>query len=155
MPDAAVIRPFNLSEDLDAALTIWSASAAAAHPFIEGEGKGERLAKVRDVYFPIAESYVIEDRKGKLAGFVSLIPGPENTTEIGGLFVDPEQQGSGFGRALVSYCARAKGDLTLEVFEKNEAARRFYDRAGFTEDSRRTDPETGHVLIRKSRTSRN
>jgi len=155
MPDVASIRPFDLGQDLDAALTIWSAAAAAAHPFIEGEGTGERLAKVRDIYFPMAESYVVEDEDTKLTGFVSLIPGPGNTTEIGGLFVDPARQGSGFGQALVGYCARAKGTLTLEVFEKNETARRFYDRAGFIEESRRRDPETGHVLIRKTRLARN
>lgn len=144
------LRPIVLERDLETALSIWSRAAKAAHPFIEGEGEGERFEKVRDVYFPLAESWVCEDAQG-LVGFISIVPRPDDVAEIGALFVDPERQGEGAGRRLVEHAAALKGPLTLEVFESNQQARLFYRRAGFVEGDRRVDPDTGQVLIRATR----
>jgi putative acetyltransferase len=128
--------------DRDAALAIWREASRIAHPFIEGEGTGERL---RNIYLPEAETWVAEE-DGEVVGFIGLIG-----SEIGGLFVAPGRQGGGLGRRLVRHAADIKGALTLEVFERNAAARAFYARLGFVEAGRRDDPETGHVLVRMSR----
>ncbi|WP_433604807.1 hypothetical protein [Prescottella agglutinans] len=37
--------------------------------------------------------------------------------------------------------------VTLEVYERNRSARRFYELMGFLEVRRHTDEDTGHVLI--------
>jgi putative acetyltransferase len=48
------------------------------------------------------------------------------------LFVDPDHQGRGVGRALLDDAKLASpGGLSLHVFTRNERARRFYTAAGF------------------------
>ncbi|TGB06943.1 GNAT family N-acetyltransferase [Streptomyces palmae] len=53
----------------------------------------------------------------------------------------------GAGRALLEHAVNLHGEVSLEVFERNERSRRFYERMGFTEHGRRADEETGHQLI--------
>ncbi|MEO0982069.1 MAG: GNAT family N-acetyltransferase [Pseudomonadota bacterium] len=147
------IRPFDLSADLDACVDIWSRAAKRAHPFLDGEGEGERRDRLRDIYFPNAESYIAE-ADGAIAGFISLMPGPSGVTEIGGVFVDPDRQGGGVGRRLIEHAAALKGALTLEVFVLNEASRGFYRRVGFVEGAHRVYEESGHMLVRCDRPAR-
>ena len=55
---------------------------------------------------------------------------------IGGIGVVPEARRRGIGRALMeAVLAEAPGDVTLEVLEENEPARRLYEQLGF--ESRR------------------
>ena len=46
------------------------------------------------------------------------------------LFVDPARQGRGAGRRLLAECER-RGRRSLECFRDNDAARRFYEKAGW------------------------
>ncbi|MFJ8675388.1 GNAT family N-acetyltransferase [Streptomyces sp. NPDC093589] len=155
MSDEVIIRRYRASDE-DAAVDLWSRAARQAHPFIEGEGAGERARVLREVHLAQAENWVAE-RAGTVIGLLGLLgagrghaqgadPGGQ-AAEIGGLFVAPEAQGDGVGRALVDHAAASSGALTLEVFEENARARRFYDRLGFAERARRVDEETGHELI--------
>jgi len=49
------------------------------------------------------------------------------------LFVDPQAQGAGVGRALLQAVKDASPcGLWLHVFSRNSRARRFYEAAGFT-----------------------
>ena len=51
---------------------------------------------------------------------------------IGGIGVVPEARRRGIGRILLeAVLAEAPGDVTLEVIEQNEAARRLYEQVGF------------------------
>jgi len=51
---------------------------------------------------------------------------------IGGIGVVPEARRHGIGRALMeAVLAEAPGDVTLEVLEENEPARRLYEQLGF------------------------
>ncbi|MBN9887554.1 GNAT family N-acetyltransferase [Salipiger abyssi] len=47
------------------------------------------------------------------------------------LFVAPEAQGAGIGRALIEHAKARSPRLDLWTFAANEGAQRFYERAGF------------------------
>src|SRR5947209_7747435 len=75
--------------------------------------------------------------KLELSAAPSCITGP-NPVELSRLYVLREFIGSGVGAALMGYCiseAKRAGSATmwLGVWEKNERARRFYNRGGFQE----------------------
>ncbi|MCB5911343.1 GNAT family N-acetyltransferase [Streptomyces pinistramenti] len=146
MSSDMIIRPYRAADE--AAVTdLWSRAVRQAHPFIPGEGAGERARALREVYLVRADNWVAE-REGTVVGLLGLLG-----SEIGGLFVAPEAQGRGTGRALVEHAASLHGALTLEVFARNDRARRFYEGLGFTERARRVDEETGEVLIALDRTA--
>ncbi|WP_431043346.1 GNAT family N-acetyltransferase [Streptomyces sp. P1-3] len=136
-----IIRPYQPTDE-EAVVDLWSRASKAAHPFIDGEGAGARARKVREVCLVHADNWVAETAEGTVIGLLGLLE-----AEIGGLFVAPEAQGAGVGRVLLEHAVTLHGEVTLEVFERNERARRFYDRMGFAERGRRTDEETGHELV--------
>ncbi|WP_275463929.1 GNAT family N-acetyltransferase [Streptomyces noursei] len=145
MSSHTVIRRYR-DADQDAVCDLWSRASKQAHPFIEGEGEGERARILREVHLGRAENWVAE-RDGAVIGVLGLLGGDDAGAEIGGLFVAPEAQGAGTGRELVEHAAARYGALTLEVFEENARARRFSAHLGFTERGRRIDDRTGHPLI--------
>jgi len=59
--------------------------------------------------------------------------------ELGGIYVDPCLQGKGIGTALATHCKaiatkRGYNEICLWTFEKNAAARTFYEKLGYTLD---------------------
>ncbi|MDZ5697000.1 GNAT family N-acetyltransferase [Chelativorans sp. M5D2P16] len=148
-----VIRRYRTGDEAQVS-DLWSRASKAAHPFIPGEGEGERLRLLRDVYLVHAENWVATDADGNVVGLLGLLSTHEDA-EVGGLFIAPEAQGKGIGRQLIAHAVALKGDLRLEVFARNEGARHFYRRTGFEEDGSRTDPDTGFelILLRRKRTS--
>ncbi|MDH6678092.1 putative acetyltransferase [Rhodococcus sp. LBL1] len=140
------IRTYRPSDE-EAVIDLWSRASKFAHPFLEGEGEGSRERKMREVYLVQADNWVAESPRGVI-GLLGLID-----SEIGGLFVAPEAQGQGIGRALVEHAAAMRGAVTLEVYERNRSARRFYERMGFVEIRRRIDEDTSHELIELRRES--
>jgi len=63
----------------------------------------------------------------------------QDAFELGGIYVDPCLQGQGIGTALALYCeeiaaARGYKDICLWTFEKNAAARTFYEKLGYALD---------------------
>ncbi|MFG2211169.1 GNAT family N-acetyltransferase [Streptomyces sp. NPDC048638] len=146
MGSDVIIRRYRPA-DREAVTGVWSRAVRQAHPFIEGEGEGERARILRERYLVQAENWVAE-RAGGIVGLLGLLAGKHGTgVEIGGLFVDPEAQDHGVGTELVEHAAALHGALTLEVFEENARARRFSAHLGFVERARRTDEETGHPLL--------
>ncbi|MFH8344809.1 GNAT family N-acetyltransferase [Streptomyces sp. NPDC018045] len=142
MSSPTITRPYRPTDE-PAVMDLWSRAVRQAHPFIEGEGTGERARQLREVYLVQADNWVAEDaHDGTVLGLLGLLG-----SEIGGLFVAPEAQGRGIGAQLVEHAASRHGALTLEAFERNTAARAFYARLGFTERARRTDEATGETLI--------
>lgn len=75
---------------------------------------------------------------GQIDGFIAM-QGPM----VAGLFVHPNTQGQGLGTRLL----RSQNARTIEVFEANHPARRFYARHGFRPVHSRTHPETGLRLL--------
>ncbi|MGY5004218.1 GNAT family N-acetyltransferase [Streptomyces griseus] len=136
-----VIRRYAHTDE-NALMDIWSRAGRTAHPFIPGEGEGERAREMREVHLVHAENWVAESN-GRVVALLGLLD-----AEIGGLFVAPEAQGTGVGRRLVEHAAALHGSLTLEVYEKNTRARGFYARMGFVEESRRVDEEYDEVLLK-------
>ncbi|WKX71435.1 GNAT family N-acetyltransferase [Streptomyces sp. XD-27] len=141
MSSETIIRPYRPADE-EAVVDLWSRASKAAHPFIGGEGEGTRARKIREVYLVHADNWVAESAEGAVVGLLGLLE-----AEIGGLFVAPEAQGTGVGRDLVEHAVTLHGEMTLEVFERNLRARRFYERMGFVERGRRMDEETGHELV--------
>ncbi len=66
------------------------------------------------------------DEAGTIRGFMGLRGG-----EMESLFLTPEFQRRGAGRRMVRHAQELYGELTTEVNEQNDAARRFYEACGF------------------------
>lgn len=119
-----MIRKYK-TEDTDALIAIWDNAEALAHPFLSSEVRDQVRKDMRNMYLPNAETWVLED-EGVPVGFIAMID-----KEIGGLFLDPSQQGKGKGRQMVDYVVFLKGPLTVEVFKENKIGLPFYKRYGF------------------------
>jgi len=89
------------------------------------------------------ENYVYDD--GIIKGILTIGPCRDedkpNAYELGGIYVDPCMQGQGIGTILAQHCEKiaAQGgykELCLWTFEKNTAARGFYEKLGYVHDSK-------------------
>lgn len=119
-------------------LDLWRDSARAAHPFIEAAYWDAHLAQVRDVYLPIAQTYVfLEDNR--IAGFISIL----DRDFIGGLFVSTDRQGKGIGSRLMEFVQQRYAALDLTVYAENCRAVAFYKKHGFFIAREQTDHEVG------------
>jgi putative acetyltransferase len=119
-----MIRKYR-AEDTEALISIWDNAEALAHPFLSSEVRDQVRRDMRSLYLPNAETWVLED-EGVPVGFIAMID-----KEIGGLFLDPSQQGKGKGREMVDHVVAIKGPLTVEVFKDNKIGLPFYERYGF------------------------
>jgi len=135
------IRNYTIDDD-DAIIAVWEAATRLAHPFFTDEFIASERTSIRDVYLPNTVTYVAEN-DGRITGFLSLIG-----DEVGAIFVQPEHQGTGLGRALMDRAALGKDALEVEVFEKNQIGRPFYVRYGFEELRRSVHDATGEALLR-------
>lgn len=123
--------------DLQCLSTIWFIASEEAHAFLGQETLKEQQQLIENVYLPSSETWVA-CKAGEPVGFIGLID-----TFVGGLFVDPAQQGSGIGHLLIAYSLQLKGSLQLEVYTDNHQAVSFYKRLGFKEISRRDRDDEG------------
>ena len=72
-----IIRRY-VSSDEDVVVDLWSRAAREAHPFLAGEGTGEREQKMREVYLIQADNWVAEHNSA-VVGLLGMIG-----SEIGG-----------------------------------------------------------------------
>lgn len=128
-------------EDVERLLEIWLESSSIAHDFLGLDQLKEQKNLIRDTYLPMAETWVVEE-DGEIQGFISLLD-----HYVGGLFLHPDQQGLGIGRRLIEKAFQEKGFLTVGVYEKNLAARKFYERMGFLYENEEVQGETGEVVL--------
>lgn len=131
------IRAYDEATDLQTLSVIWFDASLLAHAFLGEARLREQRALIETIYLPTAETWVACHR-GETVGFISLLD-----TFIGGLFVAPQQQGLGAGRALVQHALSLKGELSLEVYTANDQALGFYRSLGFEEISRRPVDDEG------------
>ena len=68
--------------------------------------------------------------------------------EIGGLFVDPNQQAKGIGTSLVHYMTQFHDTLEVEVFVENKIGKPFYEKYGFNVIKEYVMEETGLKVLR-------
>lgn len=120
-----MIRRFK-DNDINCVMELWKLSTIKAHDFIEKKYWEKNYEVVRDVYIPIAETFVYSENE-TIKGFISII----NGKFIGALFVDIEFQGLGIGRSLLEYVIDKYERLELAVYKENTKAVEFYEYIGF------------------------
>ena len=110
--------------DLDEVAYIWLHTNKKAHDFIAETYWDEHFEMVKDM-FAQAEIYVYEEQ-GQIKGFVGL-----DDEYIAGIFVRDKEQSGGIGKQLLDFVKSLKGQLELNVYQKNERAVSFYKREQF------------------------
>jgi putative acetyltransferase len=136
-----MLRPYR-HDDLERALDVWYRASVIAHWFLSEEFFEAERRQIAEDWLPVSETTVAE-ADGRVVGFVSLVG-----NEVGGIFVDPDYQGRGVGRALMDYARLARPHLELAVFEDNLTGRRFYDAYGFLQVDRGIHAESGRYELR-------
>ena len=113
--------------DVPRLLEVWRRAVAATHDFLAEEDRDAIERLVASEYLPNAELLVAADQNDAPVAFLG-----GRSREIESLFVDPAAHGRGAGTMLMkAFDAAGTGELSVEVNEQNEAARRFYERRGF------------------------
>jgi putative acetyltransferase len=136
-----MLRPYT-DADLEATLDAWFQASLVAHHFLTEEFLTQERRAIAEQWMPIAETTVCEV-EGRVVGFISMID-----NEVGAIFVQPDHQGRGFGRALMDHARQSRPYLELGVFEANEIGRRFYDAYGFEVVERLMKTEAGLPELR-------
>jgi putative acetyltransferase len=136
-----MIREY-VTADCEDVLNVWASASAQAHPFLSDAFLDLERQRIPRVHLVRAETWVWE-ANGRVVGFVSLLG-----NEVGAIFVDPEVQGSGIGRALMDHARARRGTLEVEVFKRNVLGRAFYARYGFEPVHEAVHEETGFEVLR-------
>jgi len=128
--------------DLEPMLDVWVRASRIAHPFLDEAFLAQERENIVKIYMPMVETWITENG-GRVVGFLALIG-----DEVGAIFVDPAEQGNGFGRALMDHARTLRKGLELDVFKANAIGRRFYDRYGFVPVREYVHEATGQPVIR-------
>lgn len=127
------------NKDIDRIMNIWIESTIKAHDFISKEYWEDNYNTVKDVYIPISETFVYEDKEG-IKGFISII----NNEFIGALFVDRKYQSSGIGKKLIDYAINRYKKLNLAVYKDNKKSVDFYINRGFEIVKEQLNEDSGY-----------
>ena len=128
--------------DTEGLLDVWYRASLIAHSFLSEEFLADERLEIVQRWLPIAETTVYET-DGRVVGFIALIG-----SEVGAIFVDPDFQGQGIGRALMNHARSSQGALELDVFEANPIGRGFYQAYGFQIIGRHLNREAGQFELR-------
>ena len=124
--------------DLDEVAYIWLHTNKKAHDFIAETYWDEHFEMVKGMLGD-AEIYVFEEQ-GQIKGFVGL-----DGEYIAGIFVREKEKSLGIGKQLLDFAKSLKGQLKLNVYQKNERAIKFYTREQFEIQDEQTDEATGEA----------
>lgn len=124
--------------DLDEVAYIWLHTNKKAHDFIPETYWDEHFEMVKGMLGD-AEIYVFEEQE-QIKGFVGL-----DGEYIAGIFVREKEQSLGIGKQLLDFVKSLKGQLKLNVYQKNERAIKFYTREQFEIQDEQTDEATGEA----------
>ncbi len=130
-----MIRPLEKT-DLETVAKLWLETNLQAHAFVPAQYWREHDRPVRAALAQ-AEVYV-DETDGLLQGFLGL-----EGDNIAGLFVRPQAQSKGIGKALLDFVKAHRQSLTLQVYQKNTRALDFYLREDFVIREAGVDPDTG------------
>ena len=145
MREATVgIREYR-DDDLEAVMDIWYRASKVGHPFLSEEFLRDDRDEIIRECIPRARQWVF-DIDGTVVGFIAMLD-----SHVGGLFVDPDHHRQGIGRVLVQHVIDRYAELTVNVYEPNLTARRFYESLGFELDERGVCPRSGvtDLLLRR------
>ena len=117
---------------------IWLHTNKKSHDFIAETYWDEHFEMVEGMLGD-AEIYVFEEQ-GQIKGFVGL-----DGEYIAGIFVREKEQSLGIGKQLLDFVKSLKGQLKLNVYQKNERAIKFYTREQFEIQDEQTDEATGEA----------
>ena len=112
--------------DDDAIQDVWLLASLQAHDFIPAACWWQQQAALRARYLPAAEIWVCE-REREIQGFVALVE-----DYLVALFVRPDCQQQGIGKALLDVAKGQRSQLSLKVYCENDIAVNFYLKQGFT-----------------------
>ncbi|MBT0929295.1 MULTISPECIES: N-acetyltransferase [Streptococcus] len=127
------------NKDIDKIMNIWLRSTIKAHDFIQKEYWEKNYNIVKDIYIPMAETFVFEDEEC-IKGFISII----NNKFIGALFVDIDFQNSGIGKKLINHVTDRYKNLNLAVYKENKKSVDFYINRGFKITKEQINEDSGH-----------
>jgi ribosomal protein S18 acetylase RimI-like enzyme len=114
-------------EDMDRAAAVHRASFDHALPTLAGRHTPEGVRRFfRERIFATCQVWGYFDGQ-ELVGIIAFGEG-----RIEQLYVLPSSQGRGIGTALLAIAQSRFPFLSLWTFQRNAAARRFYERRGFT-----------------------
>ena len=125
-------------EILDELLAVWEKSVRSSHHFLKEEDIEYFKPLIRNQYFQVVELFVIQNEYGQTVAFMGL---SDDMLEM--LFVLPEEQGNGYGKALVNYAVNQCHIYKVDVNEENEQAYHFYLRMGYKVVGRDATDPTG------------
>ncbi|MGG3279733.1 N-acetyltransferase [Paenibacillus solani] len=131
-----IIRLMN-DQDMNNIIDIWLTTSIDAHHFIPAQYWQSKIEEMRNVYLPMAETYLLED-DGQVFGFISLVE-----DHLAALFVSTTSQNQGYGGALLHHAMDLRNVLKLQVYEENRNAFHFYLKNGFQVLEEAVDSNTG------------
>lgn len=114
------------TQEYDVLLQIWERAVRSSHHFLSEEDIRFYKPLVRHEYFPAVQLYTIRNHSGQITAFMGL---SDSLIEM--LFVDPDEQGHGYGKQLIEFAIRQKQIHKVDVNEQNGQALRFYQNRGF------------------------
>lgn len=122
-----MLRPATAQDAARVAALVRTSKAAAMPWLAVVHTPEEDLAWVRSVLL-VQHAVTVAEDDDVVVGVLATSPG-----WVDQLYVDPDHQGRGVGRALLDHAKAASGgDLQLWTFARNARARAFYEGAGFT-----------------------
>ncbi len=127
------------NKDIDKIMDIWLKSTIKAHDFISKEYWESSYNTVKDVYIPIAKTFVYEDNED-IKGFISII----NNEFIGAIFVDVDAQNNAIGKRLIDYAMNKYKKLNLAVYKENKKSVEFYINRGFKITKEQVNEDSNH-----------
>lgn len=122
-------------KDINRVAELWLDTNLKAHDFIPAQYWRSNYDLVKEMLSQ-AEVYVYEDGQ-KIQGFIGL-----DGDYIEGIFVSDEMQSKGIGKTLIDFVKAQKTKLSLNVYQKNVRAIRFYQKEGFEIESEGLDETT-------------
>jgi ribosomal protein S18 acetylase RimI-like enzyme len=119
------VRPASAG-DADAIARVFTASFGTLSFLPKLHSPEEDRAFIADVVLR-EQDVLVAEQNGEVVGFISMAHG--DTVEH--LYVDPDRRGRGVGSTLLDEAKRLMpGGFGLWLFQRNEPARRFYEKHG-------------------------
>lgn len=129
-------------QDLEQIINVWYKSSTLAHPFLSSSYVEKVKSDMTNIYIPNSQTWVYEV-ENSIIGFISMLD-----NEIVGLFVLPNNHSQEIGTKLVDFIKKEQSNLEVEVFEKNQIGRAFYNKYGFEKMKDYYHEESANQVLR-------